>query len=243
MNAPAELKIVTFTGADEQNDLGELFGFLDQYPIAELAILFDPKLAGAKPNYPARQWLEEFKRAAMARGHGKQIALHLCEDSIHQFLDNDTNVSYLAQGFGRVQLNIWQGRMQIDPRKADRAAYAFRQATGGAIIVPMNKGNAPLVTALTDPDVQILFDRSGGQGKTPDEWPEGLADRFCGWAGGLGPDNIVHEYARIQAKAKGPHGIDMETNVQDVREEGKRLSLPKCADVLRKLGHEPQFSA
>jgi hypothetical protein len=64
-------------------------------------------------------------------------------------------------------------------------------------------------------NVAPLFDLSHGQGRTPETWPEPLVGIRCGFAGGLGPDNIESELKKIQASAINAEvWIDMETNVR-----------------------------
>ena len=59
-----------------------------------------------------------------------------------------------------------------------------------------------------------LFDLSGGTGRLSDEWPS--SEEFCGYAGGLTPDNVVDQLERIgQACCYHPIWIDVESGVRD----------------------------
>lgn len=64
-------------------------------------------------------------------------------------------------------------------------------------------------------DVAFLYDSSGGHGKTTPVWlpPKG---KYCGYAGGLTPENLEVEIPKIAAVV-GNHPIylDMESGVRD----------------------------
>lgn len=76
-----------------------------------------------------------------------------------------------------------------------------------------------------------LFDRSGGRGVRPAEWPKRRdSDPLFGFAGGIGPDNVMDILERIDAR--GPYWIDMESGVRD---DSDRFSLERCADVLGQI--------
>lgn len=41
----------------------------------------------------------------------------------------------------------------------------------------------------------------GGRGARPVPWPQGLAKMYCGYAGGLGPDNLQEQLSAVAAAA------------------------------------------
>jgi phosphoribosylanthranilate isomerase len=79
-----------------------------------------------------------------------------------------------------------------------------------------------------DAGVDWLFDVSFGTGAAAREWPP-LADSqpFCGYAGGLGPDNVHARLARAPVAPGVRYWIDMESGV---RTEGQ-FDTAKCAAV------------
>jgi len=82
----------------------------------------------------------------------------------------------------------------------------------------------PMLSIL--PNHAILFDASGGHGVSPEYWPAHLPDKSCGYAGGLGPDNLARELPRIQeAAGQGPYWIDMEGKL---RNEADRFDLARA---------------
>ena len=57
----------------------------------------------------------------------------------------------------------------------------------------------------------MLFDASRGCGIERSDWPVPLPGTHCGYAGGLGPDNLATQLTRIQAAAGDyAYWIDME---------------------------------
>jgi hypothetical protein len=59
-----------------------------------------------------------------------------------------------------------------------------------------------------------LFDLSHGAGRLPERWPDPISG-YCGYAGGLGPENLQEQLEGIR-KVVGANGvwIDMETKVR-----------------------------
>src|SRR5207302_929741 len=91
-----------------------------------------------------------------------------------------------------------------------------------------------------------LFDTSGGAGLTPDDleesWPMAWPGKYCGYAGGLGPDNVADELEKIfgtNAEQASTFWIDMETKVRSYRVENFRkvdyFDLSKCEQVCKQV--------
>jgi hypothetical protein len=63
-----------------------------------------------------------------------------------------------------------------------------------------------------------LFDTSGGAGVLPQEWPVPAKDFWCGYAGGLGPFNVIEQVRKIETVCAKPFWIDMERrHMQSIR--------------------------
>ena len=71
--------------------------------------------------------------------------------------------------------------------------------------------------------VNALFDESGGEGIIPTEIKPPLLDIYCGYAGGIGPDNVVDRVKSILAVTEADFWIDMEGRVRinDILDLGK----------------------
>jgi hypothetical protein len=61
-----------------------------------------------------------------------------------------------------------------------------------------------------------LYDKSGGAGVVPEQWPQQMAGMYSGYAGGLGPDNVLEQLTLIEnvAMQHGTIWIDMERRVR-----------------------------
>ena len=57
-----------------------------------------------------------------------------------------------------------------------------------------------------------LFDLSGGTGSFPEKVPELVEGKLVGYAGGMGPENVLLYLSKI--KGQGGFWIDMETKVR-----------------------------
>lgn len=212
----------TFTGIGDGNDITGLLQLQAEYPDIEWGVLILPRFNGNTPGYPTIDWIKTFVQAAS----GAKKALHLCEESITDFLGGDTALGQLADHFDRIQLNIFQQKWPVEPANISMMA---RNQSHQSIILPYNPGNRDMVEAVEGENIEYLFDRSGGAGKLPDAWPDYIPTRRCGYAGGLGPQNIAEQLPRIHMAAnRHPFWIDMESRIKD---DDGTLSLSKVREV------------
>lgn len=105
-------------------------------------------------------------------------------------------------GFQRVQINGAVSQMEIEHACYDHPEIQF--------ITQHNKHNLDLLK-FKAPNHQILVDASGGRGISPDKWIRPETDKIVGFAGGLGPDNLVEQMKVIRGLAADePSWVDME---------------------------------
>lgn len=233
---------VTITGADDSVYVWDLMALTEKYPFVEWGILFSGTRQGT-PRYPSLPWLKELEKEARAL---PQLCAHLCGRWVRNLvLGGDFTFKREHEGlwpwFKRVQLNF-----HGDPHKR---AHGFEGAIGdeapkaGSLGVPARVGkefilqcdgvNDDIVDELA-PWLPIvpLFDRSGGAGVVPKEWPKPLPGVYCGYAGGIGPENIVDEIRRIAEVAGNERvWIDMETRVRS--NDDHRFDLEKVEECLK----------
>ena len=203
-------QFITFTGVDDATDPAELVRLADDYPV-EFGLLFSPKRQGIKPRYPALSTIEWLVSELPLRW-----AAHLCGGDARDVIERETsNHDWLLRHFTRVQINTADPLVQpsrIGSWAAQRDVRAILQC----------RGPFPRVAS-----VDVLFDASGGRGVSPAAWPSAVKATFCGFAGGLCPENVAAAVADIGARA--PHyWIDMESGVRDERDQ---FSLAKCRAV------------
>jgi hypothetical protein len=198
-------KFITFTGADDHTSLDGMVELSALYPI-EWGLLFSPKRQGSG-RYPTLRTIKRFTDVPL------DWSAHLCGRDARAVIDGGESPhdDLLIEGFVRSQINTADPNVQPSMIRqwADRLSVAAILQCRGAF---------PDVSA-----VQVLFDASGGRGVSPSDWPRGLP-RLCGYAGGLGPNNVADAVSIIGARASD-YWIDMETGVRD---ENDRFSLEKC---------------
>jgi phosphoribosylanthranilate isomerase len=77
------------------------------------------------------------------------------------------------------------------------------------------------------PNASLLFDPSGGRGIEPFSWPVPPLGARMGYAGGIGPDNLL-DVLRAIGPVESPFWIDMESGVRT----DDRFDLAKARAVL-----------
>jgi hypothetical protein len=230
-----ELLSVSLTGADDTVNPEKLKALSDRYPLVEWAILSSEKRQG-ELRYPSEDWVERFHQACpLARK-----AIHLCGKDVDAFLAMDTRIHKKIAKFDRVQLNFNQRR---HPKDLETLVQVANKVTP-RIILQYNSANASLWSELRDKiiNMAVLFDASGGGGHSPKAgWPEMLPGTICGFAGGLGPDNIVSEFEVISRMAVGRgFWIDMESKLRSPVDDS--FDLQACETVLAHT-HQKCFAA
>ena len=205
-----DLKYCSITGADDPVDIGALLALSREYPFAEWAILLLPARAG-KARFPSRPWIADFaKRAA-----NLNTAMHLCDGALLGFVAGDKDILSTIEGFKRIQLNLKFGDVEGKYAPAD-LVKRVRSLPQKQFIIQYGRDKQGLLPLLKDvPNHAVLFDESAGRGISPDSWDAPLPGHFCGYAGGINPDNVQSNLEMISKVAKGhPTWIDMETGIR-----------------------------
>lgn len=203
---------ITFTGVDDATDPTDLVALADDYPV-EFGLLISPKRQGVEPRYlrlTTIKWL---------LGELPEVfAIHLCGSAAREVVQDGISAQYddLMPYVDRVQINIVDHSVHphlIGDWAAKRNVRAILQA----------RGKFPKIAP-----VDVLFDASGGRGIVPAEWPYAVKSTFCGYAGGLKPENVAAAVNVIDFRAGQRYWIDMESGVRD---EHDRFSIDKCREV------------
>lgn len=219
------IKTVTFTGADDTVTPEHLRTVSKLFPFVEWGILISASQQGV-PRFPSMQWIKNLREVNVS--HDMKLSLHICGRFVREFMKYGSTafLSYMEESwsmFNRVQLNF-HGQPHETNTDSLLIIHSFIKAcpqkefifqvdgrNGGFIGWMDNIGKLPNVTGL--------FDVSHGAGILPDSWPTAL-DRKCGYAGGLGPNNLQDQLTKIiQAAISGKHvpeeiWVDMETKVR-----------------------------
>lgn len=219
------LKFCSITGADDAVNIGQLTGLAQKYPFVEWAILLLRARAG-EPRFPSLDWIEDF--SAQTKGQNK--AMHLCDDAFLGFIANDPEIMRIMKGFQRIQLNLKFGDVEgkYDPHEL---VARVKESPSWQFILqytPEKQGLLPLFKDV--PNHAVLYDASAGRGISPDSWAPPLEGHFCGYAGGLNPENVHKNLEMISSAAQGKvTWIDMETGVRT----NDRFDFSKVEQVLK----------
>ncbi len=222
-----QIQYCSITGADDAVDVNDLSAIAEEFPFVEWAILLLPDRVGT-PRFPKIEWIRNFSE----NYSGQHTAMHLCGDAFLGFIEGDADILDLMSGFRRIQLNLKFGDVEgkYDPaRLADRVKHSPQWD----FILQYTKDKKGLLPLFHDvPNHAVLFDESAGRGLSPESWDAPLAGHFCGYAGGMNPDN-AGENLRMIARVSPSRvtWIDMETGVRtnDVFDLNKVRQILKTA--------------
>ena len=205
---------IAFTGVDRLDVRDALGALSARYPI-EWGILVDVERQGEALFPDART------RASMLAGSPLRWAAHVCGTQAQLIANTPERAKVDLSGFQRVQVNhSFAGSNESNV--ASSCTFARRL---GVRPVLQCSGAFPM-----DWRVDWLFDTSFGKGSRPSTWPTlPSAGPFCGFSGGLNPDNVRDTVERIAAPSGALYWIDMESGV---RTDGW-LDVAKCEAVCR----------
>ena len=189
---------VTFTGFDAATRTHDLLELSRDFPI-EWGILFHPTREGSG-RYPALAQIQSVAACDL------KLAAHLCGGYARSVVRGESlpaTVVSLLDRFSRIQINTSERGIEA----ARIALFAGRFGARG-ILQCRGFEHFPDNT-----DVDWLFDRSGGKGRLPAQWPvPGPAATFVGYSGGLGPETVADALSAIRRQHPDavPFWIDME---------------------------------
>jgi hypothetical protein len=223
-----KLDRVTISGADDRVDPRELARLARAFPFVEWGVLLSRARAG-RPRYPTKAWITSLAETGVA------IAGHLCGKWARDLATLGTLTfrkerPALWPLLGRIQVNY--GPMLAEVRPTEMVRALIEQGEGRTFILQAAGVDDPVVEEACRRGlaVDVLFDVSHGRGKKAASWPAALPGVCCGYAGGLGPDNLAEQLGKIaEAAGDARMWIDMESRVRTPQGE---LNLGKVARVL-----------
>ena len=135
-------------------------------------------------------------------------------------------VALLISYAKRVQLNFHSYSHKIRDA-AEMATQLKVWWPGKQIICQVDGVNDEIVSHLYDEgaNVAALYDKSGGAGELPTAWRHPLKGIYCGYAGGLSPENVMGQLDEISEVAESPSWIDAETHLR--AEDNRRFAVEK----------------
>lgn len=206
---PRKPDFITFTGADDRTRISGMAALSARYPI-EWGILFNPDRQGRDPRFPGQVTLE------LMASSGFRLSAHLCGEASDAVMrGRPLRPPVPFDGFARAQLN--------HAKPSVEAIGRFQQSRKLRAIAQCRGERFP-----EDASIDWLHDLSGGRGIETPTWPT-YPGRLAGYAGGIGPDNVLDAIAAIGAT--GPYWIDMESRIRT----DDWLDLTLCEDVCARV--------
>mmetsp|Transcript_13332 Transcript_13332/g.16062 ORF Transcript_13332/g.16062 Transcript_13332/m.16062 type:complete len:278 (+) Transcript_13332:648-1481(+) len=263
-NNDTNLRALGFCGADDSVHPHMLGIIAHAYPFVEFGVLFRPDKEG-EPRYASKEWVDKLSSVVASSGGTMKLAAHLCGSRVNEVLKgDDTFLSTLPKlGFQRVQINA------TAVNGVDVSNLAGQVSTVADLMTchpelefilqkndetkPLWQGLLKLDTfggggGLLPPHVSMLVDESKGTGVLASSWPKAPEEYPIGYAGGIGPANIVSVLEGVLQASQGKDiWIDMESSLRSTKNGQDVFDLDKCYSVIHatcsvlKLYDHPEF--
>lgn len=243
----AQIVKVTFTGTDNHTSIPKMVELCHKYPFIEFGILTKRQFWGCHDNhiiefekerYPSIKWIRELVGRFVIEGLRNHLSLHICPPLTYKIF-KDLSMLNNFDGFARVQLNSAPSKFDLD------GFYHCNFALNKQIIIQLN-GEEPerfyrnshyywriWGNSSIEP-VFGLFENSGGRGVLANVYRKPLLPHMMvGYAGGLNPDNLEEEIAKIKVVSDGCDiWLDMETGV--ITDNNFDLEkVEKCCEIVK----------
>lgn len=203
---------IAFTGVDSVALIPGMQALARTYPIEWGILIDDARSDDALFPNPD-------DRARLLAAPGLRFAAHVCGEQARLIADHPQDARLDLAGFQRLQVN--HGFSGSTPGQVENCIRFGREQ--GVRTMLQTIGDFP-----DDSRLDWLFDTSFGTGKAPDRWPTlGSTGAFCGYSGGINPDNVAGVIEAIAAPSGGQYWIDMESGVRTIG----RFDLARCAAV------------
>lgn len=223
---------VTITGADNSVQIEEMEAITAEFPFVEWGILLSKNREGIY-RFPSYDWMLKLHHAWQSNPALK-LCGHICGSWVRAICYGNWTILEdcvdIHPMFARFQLNFHAQVHDLNKgaflRGFDNKDLYFRQ-----FIFQLDDVNNNILEVAKKDDIDAvpLFDLSGGNGVLPESWP--IANGYCGYAGGLSPDNLAIVVQDIQKVAgEGPVWIDVETKVRS--DDDSILDLDKVRKFL-----------
>ena len=228
-----KVKYITFTGADDSNMPKDLLDISRMYPFVEWGILLSATQEGGL-RFPSKQWMSAL--ADLAGDSDINLSGHLCGKWLRDLLLGKFTMPHreIWKAFKRIQLNFHADKLNVDIFDFHQALFVMPEKD---FIFQVDGRNEGVYRRAVSEGVRAFpfFDLSHGAGVLPGGWDVPLDNKFCGYAGGLGPDNLEGQL-KIIDKAVGDREIwvDMETQVRS--NGGMEFDLDKvmkCIEIVK----------
>jgi len=235
------INLVTFTGADDGSNPKNLFKLSKQFPFIEWGILLSQRAEGNK-RFPSKEWQNQLCELINQNSITKQSPLnlsgHLCGKWVRDICAGSweflNEIPEISRHFQRFQLNFHAYLHKIKDVDLFLEGFQDPRLKNKQFIFQLNDVNDKILDIAQENGINAvgLFDQSGGVGILPDSWPKPRKE-LCGFAGGLGPDNLKEQLKLIQQQVGNQEiWIDMETLIRNEDDEFDFNKCQQCAEIV-----------
>jgi hypothetical protein len=187
-----------------------------EFPFVEWGILVSKSAAG-RNRFPSLEWISKIP-------NNFNISIHVCGRWVREMCEGNVDWYFelkdVLGGFNRIQLNFHGYTHRIKEKdfinglkRIENLKFGRGRGKGDKqFIFQLDGVNDPLVDIAKTGGINAvpLFDLSGGEGRLPPFWP--VSEGYCGYAGGLSPDNVVEQLGKIEKiVGKNPLGTNRKT--------------------------------
>jgi hypothetical protein len=226
---------VTFAGVDETADLEKLKEIGSHYFTVEWGLWLAVEHQGRVAGFPSVEWICKL-------APGLNLAAQLRGKSATDFLrGNDAELmAYYGEAwslFRRIQINSTDRIDQVD---LSGLARLIEKNPEKEMILRVRDRNLEVADALVTAGISCstLFDESELQEPAQKKWPKGIK-RFsgCGYAGGLGPDNIYKQLSPILNAAQSAERwwVEIDSGLRTKQHDQDVFSLANCKRAIREF--------
>ena len=226
---------VTFSGVDETADVERLKEIRSHYFTVEWGVGLAVERQDQAAGFPGVDWICKLAPEL-------NLSAQISGKSAGAFLKGDDTELMSQYGkvwplFRRIQINSTDGIDQVDLPGLTRL---ITKNPDKKIILRIRDRNLEVADALVAQGISCsaLFDESEVQEPAQKKWPKGL-NRFagCGYAGGLGPDNIYKQLTPILNAAQSAERwwVEIDSCLRSKEHERDVFSLASCKRTIREV--------
>ena len=226
---------VTFAGVDETADVERLREIRSHYFTVEWGVRLAAEHQGRAPGFPSVAWLRKLTPEL-------NLSAQLWGRNATDFLHGDDTELMAHYGeawslFQRIQINSTEG---VDRVNLPARTRILKKNPDKHVILRIRALDLGVADALIEHGISCsaLFDQSEVQETAQKRWPKGLK-RFagCGYAGGLGPDNIYKQLSPILNAAQSAERwwVEMDSSLRTRVHEQDVFSLANCKRAIREF--------
>ena len=226
---------VTFAGLDDTADLEKLKEIRSLYFTVEWGIRLAVEREGGDAGLPDIGWICRLapELNLSAELQGKYASDFLQGDDVELM----AHYSECWPQFRRIQIDSPSVRAEVD---LPGLARLMEKNAEKQLVYRVRDQNLEVVDALVAQGISCstLFDQSEVQELAQKKWPKGIK-RFaaCGYAGGLGPDNIYKQLSPILNAAQSAERwwVEIDSSLR-TKEDGRAVfNLANCKRTVREF--------